>query len=510
MIHTRESAWSDGSGWNDVLHWYAIGVREVQKRDFTDRLSWRFLAAIHGVSGQDWSTFGFLTADDAIPDQADIDLFFSKCQHGSWYFLPWHRGYLSAFERIIRAAIVDQGGPDDWALPYWNYNDPDFADARTIPSPFTAELMPDGSPNALFSPFRFGNAAAGGALTVPEAAVDLSALKEPVFAPNVRLPGGFGGGEWSVDHSGGAMGDLEGVPHGPVHGVIGGQGVVQGRRVRGLMGAFETAGLDPIFWLHHCNIDRLWEVWLNRDPAHANPTQADWLGGPSNRPFVMPDPQGNAWHFSCGEMVDTTASPLEYVYDDISDPLADAGGVTETLATSLRVQGATVDWEDRDTELISNNDAAVAIGKEGVTTNVPVPGEQLRASASKFLQETLQPGEVERYFLVLSNVSGEDNSGLYEVFIDYGEPGQEMPSGLPRELKVGSFSTFGISVESEAEGTEGQGLSLRFNITPVIERMGIDEEPELAKIQVRIAPVTQSDEVEPPKIGRIAVYREGA
>ena len=33
--------------------------------------------------------------------------------------------------------------------------------------------------------------------------------------------------------------------------------------------------LDPIFWLHHCNIDRLWASWA---ALHSNavPSQALW------------------------------------------------------------------------------------------------------------------------------------------------------------------------------------------------------------------------------------------
>jgi tyrosinase len=509
MVRVRRSVWEHGNDWNDTLLWYATGVREVQKRTFDQRTSWRFLAAIHGVNRPDWVDFGYLSQGDPVPSQGDQTTFFNKCQHGSWYFLPWHRGYLSAFERIIRDAIVAEGGPDDWALPYWNYNDDTQPDPRTIPAPFTDPTMPDGSPNALFTPYRFGDRSNGGALTIPSNFVALDALAEPQFAPNVQLPGGFGGGEWAVDHSGGAIGMLERVPHGPVHSVIGGQGLVGSTWKRGLMGAFETAGLDPIFWLHHCNIDRLWEVWLQRDASHENPAKPAWLGGPSNRPFVMPDPQGGEWFFNCGDVIDTTAQPLEYIYDDISDPLATAQALAESLAPIGKVRSGRVVWENRETELISANDEAMKLDADGARLDISVPGELLRGSANRMMQESIAPTEVERYFLLLDNIHGADNSGLYEVFVDYGEPGQELPSGLPRELLVGTFSTFGISTPSEIEGAGDPGISLLFNITPVIERMGFDEVPDLDRLYVRLAPVSQSDQVEAPTIGRIALYREG-
>ena len=36
------------------------------------------------------------------------------------------------------------------------------------------------------------------------------------------------------------------------------------------MGDFWTAGLDPVFWLHHCNIDRYWEVRGHDDDSERN------------------------------------------------------------------------------------------------------------------------------------------------------------------------------------------------------------------------------------------------
>ena len=75
---------------------------------------------------------------------------------------------------------------------------------------------------------------------------------------------------------GGDNGELENLPHNRVHVRIGGQ--------NGFMSDPATAALDPIFWLHHCNIDRLWEVWRNQGPQFRNPSSAQRL---TNVSFAM-------------------------------------------------------------------------------------------------------------------------------------------------------------------------------------------------------------------------------
>lgn len=40
--------------------------------------------------------------------------------------------------------------------------------------------------------------------------------------------------------------------------------------VGGEMGAPSSAANDPVFWLHHCNVDRLWDVWQQANPEVAN------------------------------------------------------------------------------------------------------------------------------------------------------------------------------------------------------------------------------------------------
>ena len=95
MTRVRSDVRGLGPGWNDTLLWYARAVRTLQSRPLTDPTSWRFLAAIHGMHPTVWRQFGVIQANTPAPPAAVQRRFWNQCQHQSWYFLPWHRGYLA-------------------------------------------------------------------------------------------------------------------------------------------------------------------------------------------------------------------------------------------------------------------------------------------------------------------------------------------------------------------------------------------------------------------------------
>ena len=84
------------------------------------------------------------------------------------------------------------------------------------------------------------------------------------------------------------------------------------------MTTFTKAPLDPIFWLHHCNIDRLWEAWLRRATTNKNPTDPTWL----TASFAFHDSTGAVVNMIPSQVLNTRLPPLSYEYDDTSDPLA--------------------------------------------------------------------------------------------------------------------------------------------------------------------------------------------
>ena len=158
--YKRRNAWNEGGTFdNEDLLWYAKGVAHMQSLPLDDKNSWWFFAAIHGEDIQSDPGWNKIPAPPEVPitplpPKGIMGRFWNQCQHQSWYFPPWHRGYLVALEAQIRAVVVSLGGPSDWALPYWNY----FGTGghNKMPPAFAEVTLPDGSPNPLFVEARYG------------------------------------------------------------------------------------------------------------------------------------------------------------------------------------------------------------------------------------------------------------------------------------------------------------------------------------------------------------------
>src|SRR5262249_21513212 len=317
MAYTRKNVWELGGDWADPILWYARGVKAIKARRLNESTGWRFYAAIDGIDQDLWRQLGYLSSGDPMPISGDTETYWNQCQHGSWYFLPWHRGYLIAFEAVVRDAVVKLGGPSDWALPYWDYFKPK---QDALPSAFASANWPDGDgDNPLYVPQRYGPNN-DGSVYVPVSTINLNALADPDFS-GLASGGspGFGGVNTGFSHSGRVHGGIETQPHDWVHGLVGG-GDPQSNLPR-LMSDPDTAGLDPIFWLHHANIDRLWEVWRNNPATHVDPADANWVNGPlvvGGSTFALPMPGGVSWTYTPGQMSDL--SQLNYTYDDVSPP----------------------------------------------------------------------------------------------------------------------------------------------------------------------------------------------
>ena len=479
----RQDVWklSKLDKWHPILLGYAKAVAEMQTRSIDNPTSWTYQAAIHGFNaGND----PFSIPSASVP--ANADQFWAQCQHGSWFFLPWHRMYLFYFEQIIAATVKKLGGDPGWSLPYWNYSDASNPDARKLPPAFFEATLPDGTPNALRVDLRDrgnnGDIVADARKTNIRPCLSESAYTADPFGGSP----GFGGARSVATHGGDGVGMVEATPHGDMHMAVG-----------GLMGTFETAGLDPIFWLHHANIDRLWSVWKKRSPQHQNPSDALWLSDVS---FGFHDADGNVVSHVSSEVVNSTANPLSYKYEDELDPLA---GVVDSVPRILAVEDRKIP------EMVGATSKPVTLSGEAVSTQFAV---SLPSGPARVLDAGGTPPKI---YLNLENVTGTGHHTSYSVYLNLppeGEPGKHP------ELLAGSMPTFGIAAASRSdEKHSGSGLRYAFEIGSIVRKLEAKGDWDPKNVRVTFVPdygppITRNALTErrtgPIKVGRVSIYHK--
>jgi tyrosinase len=237
-----------------MLALFAKAVRLMKAKEPIDPRSWSWQARTHWVESETSKAAAIAAAFANSPLELRLlaEATWQTCRaHAATddplLFLPWHRAYLGYFEDIVRSVLADDGEPaaDTFALPYWDWLK---AGETSLPREFLLEGDPIFGP--LFHPVRSPSANAGGSIIDPLDAA--SPLGFATYGPD-RADSGFCQG-------------IDFMPHGVVHGAIGGD-----------MGRVPTAGRDPIFWVHHASIDRVWEIWLGQGGGRQNPTDASWL-----------------------------------------------------------------------------------------------------------------------------------------------------------------------------------------------------------------------------------------
>ena len=509
---TRKNAWNNnGTFDNPDLLWYAKGVQVMQSRQLSDPTSWWFFAAIHGqyiTNGDDTGT----PAPSGYPNWADIpglpnvpttplptpdsmNMYWDQCQHATWFFPPWHRGYLYALENILRGIIQSLGGPGDWALPYWNYFGAN--NGYQMPPAFSQQTLPDGSTqNSLFVTARYGPNGNGNIfIQIPP--VSQKCQQDTVYTGDA--PNYYGGGETGFDHFGSSTGALESNPHNKVHTQVGGNSI--STPYYGLMSDPGLAALDPIFYLHHSNIDRMWAAW-NESEKNNNPTNPNWINGPTatgDRQFYMPRPDKTPWHYT-PSMVNSI-SQLNYTYDNLSS------GVATPLISkpTQRLRKLAVKQEDVkkvnimdnkvQTELVGANNAPLTLSASGVHATLKLDSSGWKTVTTSLLKasESSLPDEV---YLLLEGVKGNADSNMYTVSVNH--------------HYAGHISLFGLRIASRKNSHHaGAGLTIRLDITNIIDQLHLDNTINADSLDILIQPSGSNSKDGECTIDRVSIYRQG-
>jgi tyrosinase len=389
-VFVRRNAWDLPAG-DPTLEAYGRAVGVMRGRDDDDPTSWAYQAKMHG--------------SPTIPPGS----LWNQCEHQSWFFVVWHRMYLHYFEELVRAAVIETGGPEDWALPYWNYEL--GGEKASLPKAFRNPENEDGSTNFLFVSQRAPGANQGGRIPAQSA----SAAKA-LARPNYIGMAEFGGGEAPPhEQFWGQAGTLEMTPHNAIHNLIGGG--------TGWMGDPDLAALDPIFWLHHANIDRLWAEWQAVD-GHDDPSESDWTG----QKYEFFDTDGNKVSKTSAEAV-STVEDFGYTYDPAP------GGATPEA--KVGPSAPMPDETPPDPKFVGATEKTVTL--TGDAARIPVEIDQRANEEAAEASRRFDPRHV---YLNLEDIEAERNPGsVYGIYVNLPED----PS--PEQLEAhhaGNLSFFGI------------------------------------------------------------------
>jgi tyrosinase len=323
--------------------------------------------------------------------------------------------FIFFFEEIVRETVIEIEGPNDWALPYWNYGLP--GPHATLPRPFRNPKLANGEPNPLYESARAPGINSGAALS-PQVTSPIEALARPHFVGAAE----FGGGVTPAAQFSQQTGRLENTPHNAVHVAVGGP--------NGLMSNTLAAAQDPIFWLHHANIDRLWTIW-NRTQGHVDPTEPEWTG----HGFVFFNKKSQEVEMACENVTDP-ANALHYTYQE---PRLFPSGVERPPIGGLKVTEPKR-GEERP-QLVGATSKAIELVGQPVTVEVPID-----ATAAG----ELKPDQ--HVYLNVENIEGKRNPGvIYGIYV-------ELPPDAGRDLEaahhVGNLTFFGIEGARNPEGDE--------------------------------------------------------
>ncbi|WOH03065.1 hypothetical protein DCAR_0522456 [Daucus carota subsp. sativus] len=177
--------------------------------------------------------------------------------HFSWLFFPFHRWYLYFYERILGKLI----GDPDFAIPYWNWDAkagvsvPDMFNNRD--SPLYDKLRNDDSQLKMDLNYDYKDAAnyvspVGKQLIESNKSLMYTSMVS-ARTPTLFFGQVYRGGDAQIN----GPGTIERQPHTAVHVLMGDRNQINGED----MGRFYSAGRDPIFYSHHANVDRLWNIW---------------------------------------------------------------------------------------------------------------------------------------------------------------------------------------------------------------------------------------------------------
>jgi hypothetical protein len=230
--------------------------------------------------------------------------------------------------------------------------------------------------------------------------------------------------------------------HGSIHVLVG---------TKTNMGAVPYAARDPLFWVHHSSIDRMWVSWNAN--GGVNPTTATW----ANKTFVFADQQGQRVSGRLADYFDY--APLGYTYDTLIPPPAP---VTTTAALTTMAASTATNGKP---QLVAKAQGSAELGAKPVHVALrPVAG------AKRTPVLGLDPSQPQKHaYLVLKDLhTWSQPEVLYAVYLTP----VAGSNGLGKASYVGNINFFDAEFHDHGNGAMADVLGenfFSFDVTQVLK-----------------------------------------
>ncbi|EKM54921.1 uncharacterized protein PHACADRAFT_259085 [Phanerochaete carnosa HHB-10118-sp] len=349
----------------DQFSLYIQALTAMSQDTQGDLTSFFQIGAIHGLPYIQWDGSG---GKEPVKNSQ----WGGYCTHGSVLFPTWHRPYVALFEQVLqqhaatiaKTYTVDQDrwnkAAADLRAPYWDWAVNSVPPPEVIADKQVTITLPDGTRGAVNNPLygyvfhpidpsfpapynQWQSTLRHPASDGPDAQTDVQALTDQLQSSQdditsstyrllTRVHTWPAFSNHSTDDGGSASNSLEAI-HDGIHVDVGGDGQMADPSV---------AGFDPIFFLHHANVDRmlsLWSalnpgVWTTNGPAEGGTytITSNATVGPTTQLTPFWESQSGYWLSS-----QTTATgKLGYTYPEfnglnVSDPRAVKAAIAKAV-----------------------------------------------------------------------------------------------------------------------------------------------------------------------------------
>ncbi|KAI3329304.1 Di-copper centre-containing protein [Xylariaceae sp. AK1471] len=300
---------------DDQWNLYILALSWMQYTPQDSPFSWYQIAGIHGAPGLTWGNVEPLPGNEKV----------GYCHHVSILFPTWHRPYLVLYEQTMYSIvqfIASLWPPEDldrvqkaakrFRIPYWDWAVTPPAGESVLPlsisgssimnvsgpngvqnisnplfsftfKPFNGSIFPDSpynkwnetkrAPNPTSDP----NAVSNNSFVANSFDSHLPSYQQRLYNLFANYPNytHFSNEGWIGENNNGTFDSIESL-HDSIH-TIGGGGW-------GHLAIIAYSAFDPLFFLHHANVDRIFAMWqIIHNDTYVVPTAAVYASHTQNQ-----------------------------------------------------------------------------------------------------------------------------------------------------------------------------------------------------------------------------------